>query len=342
MTGGHWLRRLVLSVVLLAAVYRTRAVWLGAASVLTGALVLCVLLAPLCAWLERRGLPSGAAALISLLALFLALTMLICLLLPSVLRQSGEAARTISQAARWLSERAQADVRLSRIAARAEGQLTAFAGKLAGGIAQRSIRAGKSCANLLFSAVVALYLLADRRRLFCHALLLLPLDKRQTVLLMLRESANALMAYGSGQVKSSGFVAAATGLGLLLLGVPDALLLSLLMGVLEMIPYIGPALGSVPILLSALSGGPAMALWALGVVLLVQQLEGSFVSPYFTASSTQIPPIAALLCTYVGGSLFGLAGVALAMPLLVAARSAAAAFFRMRAAVSQNNGVESF
>ena len=81
-------------------------------------------------------------------------------------------------------------------------------------------------------------------------------------------------------------------------------------------------LAAVPILLVTLPQGATRALMALGAVVLVQQLEGNFVSPHFTASGTSLHPLAALVSVFVLGSLFGLWGILLAIPLVVTLRSA--------------------
>ena len=81
------------------------------------------------------------------------------------------------------------------------------------------------------------------------------------------------MSYLSGVLKTSLFVFVATLTGLFLLGINDALLLSVFMGILEVFPYIGPILASVPILLTALGQGFGQAVLALIVVIAVQQIE---------------------------------------------------------------------
>lgn len=93
------------------------------------------------------------------------------------------------------------------------------------------------------------------------------------------------------------------------------------MSVFEVFPYIGPILASIPIALTALGQGIGQAISALIVVVIVQQIEGNFVTPYFTASSTSIRPFSALIGVFILGSLMGLWGIVLAIPLLVILRS---------------------
>ena len=67
--------------------------------------------------------------------------------------------------------------------------------------------------------------------------------------------------------------------------------------------------------------GMETALFALVLLVLVQQIEGSFVSPYFTASSTSVHPLAAILSVFAMGTLMGIWGILIAVPLLVLIQS---------------------
>ena len=84
---------------------------------------------------------------------------------------------------------------------------------------------------------------------------MLPISWRNAFLLAASGCKNALLSYLSGMLKTSLFVFVATLMGLLLLGIKDALLLALFMGIFEILPYIGPILASIPIVLTAMSQG---------------------------------------------------------------------------------------
>ena len=113
-----------------------------------------------------------------------------------------------------------------------------------------------------------------------------------------------------------------TALGLMLCGVPAWLLLGAAMGVLELIPYIGPFLGGMLVLLFSWQNGISRLLWAMGVVILVQQLEGGMLSPQLMSDATRLHPVAVLLCVMLGGAAGGIAGILLSVPLLLCVRAA--------------------
>ena len=94
------------------------------------------------------------------------------------------------------------------------------------------------------------------------------------------------------------------------------------MGILELIPYVGPFLGGVLVALFAWPEGWSRMLWSLGVVVLVQQLEGGMLSPQLMSETTRLHPIVVLLCVMAGGAAGGVAGVLLAIPAVLCVRAA--------------------
>lgn len=305
--------------------YRRREALLGIAAVFAFAGAFTLMLAPLCRGLERRGVKPSLAAGIAVGALLLLALLIVSTFVPYLATRSIELVRRNAPTLTALMQRAgdvleqfglrsSAGQGSSDMVASAVAGVTAFAAR--GGMAFAA-----QTGRILFALVLSYYLLCERRRLAGHLLLFVPPPWRLAVLSALQGCKNAAMGYLSGMLKTSLFVGAATYLGLVLLGVQDALLLALFMGIFEVLPYVGPVLAAIPILLSSLPQGPQQALLALLLVVLVQQIEGNFISPYFTASSTSIHPLAALVSVFVLGSLMGIWGILLAVPLVAALRS---------------------
>ena len=132
---------------------------------------------------------------------------------------------------------------------------------------------------------------------------------------------NAAMGYLSGMVKTSVFVFFVTYMGLILIRVPNAFFLSVVMGLLEALPYAGPILAAIPILLSAATVSMQKTIYALLIIIAVQQIESNFAGPYFAASSTAIRPFTALAGIFVLGTFFGIWGILLAVPALTVIQS---------------------
>ena len=275
------------------------------------------MLAPLCTRMERKGLSPSASAAICVLGLVLLTATALSAFIPYLFAHTMDLIRRIMPTLSTLNQ--QCTVFLNALGLHPIGQtnLSEWLGTL---ISQGTGIIAKA-GQFVFSFVIAYYLLCERKQLGRHLLLLLPIARREVFLSACLGCKNALMSYLSGVLKTSLFVFLATFAGLFALGINDALLLSVFMSVFEVFPYIGPILASIPIALTALGQGIGQAVSALIVVVIVQQIEGNFVTPYFTASSTSIRPFSALIGVFILGSLMGLWGIVLAIPLLVILRS---------------------
>jgi predicted PurR-regulated permease PerM len=106
-----------------------------------------------------------------------------------------------------------------------------------------------------------------------------------------------------------------TGIGLWLVGIPLALILGVIAGLLAFIPNIGPIMALAPGLLFAIPLGTATVLWVLAVYLAVQTLESYLITPMVQQEKVDIPPVLVIAAQLFFGVLYGLMGLALAMPL---------------------------
>lgn len=287
--------------------------------------IFAVILSPFCTWLEKKGMRSSVAALYPVAAFSFIMLLIIAAFIPYLTVQSVHLAKRLSPMATELVQRAGAwteETGILKIYKSSAASLTGETlSRLTGMVTRFSMNAAAQTGRIAFSLVLTYYVLCDRRRLANHLLLFVPLPWRRAVLVGLCGCKNAVYSYFSGLLKTSAFVSSATTLGLLVLGVEDAVLLGVFMGIFEMLPYIGPIAAAIPILLSSLSGGIGNAIGALILVILVQLLEGNFVSPYFTAASTSIHPLAAIAGVFALGSLFGIWGILTAVPLMVSVQS---------------------
>ena len=193
------------------------------------------------------------------------------------------------------------------------------------------IGAGIDALSRAFLApVLAYYFLRDREFFSYKLSLWIPLRQRKRILTAFQEMRREAGGYMRGQMMVAGAVAALTGLGLLLAGVPAWLVLGLLMGACEFIPYIGPLIGGVPIALFSLPLGMRSLLWSLGITILVQQAEGYFLSPRLMAGTTGLHPVYVLLLLSAGGLIGGLPGMVIAVPAFVCLRGAARVLYETR------------
>lgn len=296
---------------------------------LLAASILMLLALPLCRHLEKR-LPSGMAAALSLALLLCGVVVLLMLLAPPVTEQlqalgaslpallenlKGLLARLMG----WLEGRG-IDVMPLR-----DGLLGQITG-LTGSIVTRAMSFAStligSLSKVLLSPLMAFYLLRDRRKIAAGLTLLLPVKYRARGVRAAREMKRETAAFLRGQLILSLTVGGLTALGLLLTGTPGWLLLGVLMGILELVPYIGPVIAGAPAVLLALQGGWARTLWTLGVLVLIQELEGAVLSPRLVGEATALHPMTVLLLVSAGGIIAGALGMVLVIPAVVSLRGA--------------------
>jgi len=101
----------------------------------------------------------------------------------------------------------------------------------------------------------------------------------------------------------------------LLIGLPNALVLALIAGVLEAVPMIGPFLGAIPAALVALSIAPDKLIWVIVATVVIQQLENTLLVPRIMKQAVGVNPFVTLLALFAFSSLFGLAGALMAIPI---------------------------
>ena len=130
---------------------------------------------------------------------------------------------------------------------------------------------------------------------------------------------NALWSWLSGQFIAMAVVGVVVTAGLMIIGVPLALVLGIIAGLSEFIPIIGPWIGAVPGLLLALSVDAKTALYTAILYVVVQQIESNIMTPLIQQHMVHIPPAVVVLSVVAFGLLFGIAGIILATPLAVIA-----------------------
>jgi predicted PurR-regulated permease PerM len=107
-----------------------------------------------------------------------------------------------------------------------------------------------------------------------------------------------------------------TALGLWLLGVPYALLLGILAGLLELIPYLGPWIsGAVAVLVALIAVDPLKALQVVVLFIIIQEIEGNLVQPFVMSWAVHIDPLLVLIALVVGAEALGLVGAIIAVPV---------------------------
>jgi predicted PurR-regulated permease PerM len=111
-------------------------------------------------------------------------------------------------------------------------------------------------------------------------------------------------------------VAVLVSAALLIIGVPYALLAGALAGIADIIPYIGPFVGAVPaVIAAAIAGGWLKVAVVIGSLIVVNQLEAHLLSPRIIGRTVQLSPLVVIFALLIGGSLYGLTGLIVSVPV---------------------------
>jgi predicted PurR-regulated permease PerM len=146
---------------------------------------------------------------------------------------------------------------------------------------------------------------------------LFPKVARPRVAAALADAGTALHKWLMGQLFAMVCVGTLTAIGLHFAGVPLAVPLGILVGILDFVPVVGPFIAAFPGVLIAFGQSPQLALYAVGVYVAMQFIEGHFILPLAQRWALALPPGLTLLGIVAFGVLFGPMGVFLAMPLIV-------------------------
>ena len=171
----------------------------------------------------------------------------------------------------------------------------------------------------LIVLVTALYLAIDPRLYMNGAIALLPLHYRGRAREIMLEIGHTLRWWLLGQAIDMVVVGVLAGIGLELLGIPLALALAVVAGVLTFVPYFGAIAASIPGVIVALSVSWSAALWVIGIFLICHGVEGYLVAPLVQRRTVHLPPALTILSMTVLGAIYGVFGVVLATPLVAAA-----------------------
>lgn len=171
-----------------------------------------------------------------------------------------------------------------------------------------------SLITVVFAPIIAYYLLTDWERIRDGFLsLFTPSGRRQAVKLG-GEINRVIGGYIQGHLIVCAIVGALSGLAAALLGIKYALLIGLINGLAELLPYFGPFIGIIPAGLLAVQYGSDKAIYLVIALVLIQQLESNILSPRIVGDKVGLHPIAVMLSLLAGAELWGVWGMLFAVP----------------------------
>ena len=167
---------------------------------------------------------------------------------------------------------------------------------------------------------ISFFILKDMHLLQKTLLSYVPNRYFEMFVLLFYKIGNAIQLYIRGQLIDASFVGIMTGIGLLLIGFPYALLVGLVAGIGNLVPYFGPILGAIPaifiIFVTPEYSDAGSILMVVAVFAVVQVIETLFVYPYAVGNSVNLHPLLILLALLVGGQIAGILGMIIIIPIV--------------------------
>jgi len=170
--------------------------------------------------------------------------------------------------------------------------------------------------NVAIAVLLAIYLASEPRFYSQGFVRLFPKQNRSRVSEIMHQVYETLRWWLIGKAASMLFIGVLTWIGLSILGVPLALTLGLIAGLLSFIPNFGPIISAIPALLIAFVDSPVTALYVLALYVGIQLIESNLVTPLIERETVELPPALTVVFQLALGAMVGGLGLVLATPLL--------------------------
>lgn len=173
--------------------------------------------------------------------------------------------------------------------------------------------------NIVLGVIVSIYLLIDKER-FCalgrKVVCAIFNEKHATRILQLVDRSNTTFGkFISGKIIDSVIIGILTFIVLTIFKMPYVLLISVIIGITNIIPFFGPFIGAIPSTIIILFVSPVQALWFILIIIVIQQIDGNIIGPKILGDSIGISAFWILFSLLVGGRLLGLVGMIIGVPL---------------------------
>jgi predicted PurR-regulated permease PerM len=283
--------------------------------------LLAMVLNPIVVWSQKHHVPRTASVFLLVLALIAVTGTVILFAIPPLARQGQELVHNAPKV--WQGIRTRIESLAQNYPAVREalprtdevaGKVGAAAGTLGNILLRSTIGLVGGAVSVVFAALLLVFVLANPRPIVAAYLALAPDRYREQAHRTLARLMRQMTAWARGVAINGVITGVSIGVLLWLIGVQPALMFGVFAFLGEFLPNIGAFLVSIPILLVALSLGATKFWLALGVILLVYQIELNVLVPGVLGKEMRLHPVNILFFTFATATMFGLLGVVLAVP----------------------------
>ena len=297
------------------AVLLVRTIMSVIAVIFAASLIAFLLIGPM-SFLEKRMHPTLAGIICILLSIVLP-ALIIAFIVPTISNQLGSLAdifRDIESALERISQKADQFLSPLGMDVDIKGFFLQLLPRGGEDTLGKLISGAANAGQYVVSPVIAFYLLRDRKKLFDVLLRFIPSKIRFDVMRFAKKSAEFFSGYVKGQLLIALFTGSLTALAMAIVGIDAYILLGIMMGILNLIPYFGSVIGMIPIAIVSAPLGIYKMISALIAALLVQQAETLIIAPKILSDTAGFHPCVVIILLLIGAKLFSVWGMILIVP----------------------------
>jgi predicted PurR-regulated permease PerM len=289
-------------------------------AILFVAVFLTAAITPWVNWFQKRGIPNGLAVLVIYVGALALVSLVIVLIIPPLTDQINQLARSFPE---YFQQLIQSFSGLQVV----EGQSIAQSIRTSLGSVQQSLStATQGVFSVLASIfgsivffiavlVITFYMVINEELFIKTIQQFTPKKYSNYVVQFIKRVQEKLGRWLRGQLLLMFFIFVITYVVLLIIGVKFALVLALIAGILELIPFVGPILSAIPAIIIALSQSPLLAVLVIVAYFLIQQVENNLLVPKIMQKAVGLNPIITIIVILIGAKLGGIVGAILAVPV---------------------------
>lgn len=285
-----------------------------------GALLAYLLFRPVC-YIEKKGLKRVWAIIVLYLGVAAILGIILALAVPGLVRELSKLAELYPQYAEQAQQMAgridqiNAPEQLSQVINKNLGKIESYIYQALNSFLSGFYNFLGKILALIFSPILAFYIMNDWEKIRESFLNLFSPRARHEITMISHQIDNVLIEFIKGHLMVAAFVGSGIGISAALIGVKFPLLIGILSGVTNLVPYFGPILGGMPAIALAASESFRLALYMTIAIVVIQQLESNLITPKIIGDKLGLHPLVIVFALLAGGKLLGIWGMLFAVPI---------------------------
>lgn len=283
--------------------------------------VIYYILKPIHVFLKNKGINEKFSALILVLSLVIIIGIFIISIIPNLIKEAHNITGSIENVKKYINyiysriNLLNNNKILGGILTKINKKVENYTIIMGDNILNKFVGFGENILDYAVIPIIVYYFLASGKDIIQKFFMIFPIKVRNIVKNIFEDIDKILARYIISQMILCLIITVLTFFILIVLGIRLPILLSLVNGFFNIIPYFGPIIGSLPAILIAFTKSPKIAIWAFILLYAIQQIEGDILSPKITGDSVDMHPLTVILLLLIGGKIYGLVGMVLAIPI---------------------------